>query len=117
MAVTLRPAGDRHADLLPLALSRPNEALQRARAVLAGDPSPLDASIARQAIGTVLREYGDIETAIGELRIARRRIEVATEDHRCPNIPHLSKDPIQLRTPNRGGPMKILRQCASVVGQ
>ena len=41
-------------------------------AVLAGDPSPLDASVARQAIGTVLREYGDIEAAIGELRIARR---------------------------------------------
>ena len=51
---------------------RPNEALQRARAVLAGDPSPLDASVARQAIGTVLREYGDIDAAIGELRIARR---------------------------------------------
>ncbi len=72
MAATLGPAGDRHADLLPLALSRPNEALQRARAVLAGSPSPLDASVARQAIGTVLREYGDIDAAIGELRIARR---------------------------------------------
>jgi tetratricopeptide (TPR) repeat protein len=72
MAVTLALAGDRHADLLPLALSRPNEALHRARVVLAGDPSPLDASVARQAIGIVLREYGDIEAAIGELRIARR---------------------------------------------
>jgi tetratricopeptide (TPR) repeat protein len=72
MAVTTGLASDGHADLLPLALSRPNEALQRARAVLAGDPSPLDASVARQAIGTVLREYGDIEAAIGELRIARR---------------------------------------------
>jgi tetratricopeptide (TPR) repeat protein len=72
MAATLGPAGDRHADLLPLALSRPNEALLRARAVLAGGPSPLDASVARQAIGTVLREYGDIDAAIGELRIARR---------------------------------------------
>jgi len=72
MAATSGPVGDRHADLLPLALSRPNEALQRARAVLAGAPSPLDASVARQAIGIVLREYGDIEAAIGELRIARR---------------------------------------------
>ena len=46
MAVTLRPAGDRHADLLPLALSRPNEALQRARAVLCpeADPSCKDQS-------------------------------------------------------------------------
>jgi tetratricopeptide (TPR) repeat protein len=72
MAVTSGLAGDRHAGLLLLALSRPNEALQRARAVLAGDPSPLGASVARQAIGIVLREYGDIEAAIGELRIARR---------------------------------------------
>ena len=35
-------------------------------------PAPLDASVARQAIGIVLREYGDIDAAIGELRIARR---------------------------------------------
>jgi tetratricopeptide (TPR) repeat protein len=60
------------ADLLPLALSRPNEALDRARKLLATDPGLLDASIARQTIGIVLREYGDIEAAIGELRIARR---------------------------------------------
>jgi tetratricopeptide (TPR) repeat protein len=72
MAVTSGRAGDGHVDLLPLALSRPNEALQRARAVLADDPPPLDASVARQAIGTVLREYGDIEAAIGELRVARQ---------------------------------------------
>ena len=64
--------GDDPADLLPLALSRPNEALDRARKVLADDPSLLDASIARQTIGIVLREYGDIDAAIGELRIARR---------------------------------------------
>src|SRR5438094_6041353 len=66
------PDGDDPADLLPLALSRPNEALDRARKVLADDPGLLDASIARQTIGIVLREYGDIDAAIGELRIARR---------------------------------------------
>lgn len=64
--------GDDPADLLPLALSRPNEALDRARKVLADNPGLLDASIARQTIGIVLREYGDIDAAIGELRIARR---------------------------------------------
>jgi tetratricopeptide (TPR) repeat protein len=62
----------RHAGLLPLALSRPNEALKRAQAVLAADPPPLDASVARQAIGIVLREFGDIDAAIQELRIARQ---------------------------------------------
>jgi len=40
--------------------------------VLAGDPDLLAASVARQAIGIVLREYGDIDAAIEELRIARR---------------------------------------------
>jgi tetratricopeptide (TPR) repeat protein len=64
--------GDDPADLLPLALSRPNEALHRARKVLADNPGLLDASIARQTIGIVLREYGDIDAAIAELRIARR---------------------------------------------
>jgi tetratricopeptide (TPR) repeat protein len=72
MAAALDLDGDEPIDLLPLALSRPNEALQRARKVLAGDPGPLDASVARQAIGIVLREYGDIEAAVRELRIARR---------------------------------------------
>jgi tetratricopeptide (TPR) repeat protein len=72
MAAALELDGAGPIDLLPLALSRPNEALQRARKVLAGDPGPLDASVARQAIGIVLREYGDIEAAVRELRIARR---------------------------------------------
>jgi tetratricopeptide (TPR) repeat protein len=72
MATPAEPNGDDPADLLPLALSRPNEALDRARKVLADDPGLLDASIARQTIGIVLREYGDIDAAIGELRIARR---------------------------------------------
>ena len=59
-------------DLLSLAVSRPNEALKRARTILASDPSPLAASAARQAIGLVLREYGDIDAAVHELRIARQ---------------------------------------------
>jgi tetratricopeptide (TPR) repeat protein len=57
-------------DLLPLALSRPHEAADLARAVLAEDPTPLQASLAHQAIGIVLREFGDIEAAVGELRSA-----------------------------------------------
>jgi tetratricopeptide (TPR) repeat protein len=59
-------------DLLPLALSRPHEAADLARAVLADDPTPLDASMAHQAIGIVLREFGDIDAAIAELRSALR---------------------------------------------
>ena len=60
------------ADLLSLALSRPNDALALARDVLAHDPVPLEASIARQAIGIVLREVGDVDAAVRELRRARR---------------------------------------------
>src|SRR3984957_19538726 len=72
MTVPAELASDGPVDLLPLALSRPNEALERARRVLAGDPGPLAGSIARQAIGIVLREYGDIDAALAELRSARR---------------------------------------------
>ncbi|MFG1947016.1 CHAT domain-containing protein [Nonomuraea sp. NPDC048826] len=57
--------------LLPLALSRPNEALGRARDLLATEPPPLEASFARQAIGIVLREIGDIDAAVRELETAR----------------------------------------------
>jgi tetratricopeptide (TPR) repeat protein len=72
MTVPAELASDGPVDLLPLALSRPNEALERARRLLAGHPGPLAASVARQAIGIVLREYGDIDAALVELRIARR---------------------------------------------
>ena len=71
MAAPFELAGDGPVELLPLALSRPQEALERAHAVLAADPSVLDASVARQVIGIVLRETGDIDAAVRELRTAR----------------------------------------------
>jgi tetratricopeptide (TPR) repeat protein len=63
---------DRSDDLLALALSRPNEAMARARAVLAAGPGPLEASVAHQVIGIILREFGDVDAAVRELRTARR---------------------------------------------
>jgi tetratricopeptide (TPR) repeat protein len=72
MAAPFGLDGELGEDLLSLAVSRPNEALQRARAILASDPDPLAASAARRAIGVVLREYGDIDAAVHELRIARQ---------------------------------------------
>jgi len=59
--------------LVALATSRPWVALTRARAVLAGRPDPHDASVAHQAAGIVLREYGDVEAGVGELRLALRQ--------------------------------------------
>ncbi len=56
--------------LLDLALSRPRDALARARTVLAGRPNPFDASVAHQAAAIVLREFGDVQTAVRELREA-----------------------------------------------
>jgi len=62
--------------LLPLAYSRPRDALARARAVLAGRPGPHDASVAHQAASIVFREFGDLEAGVREsraaLRLARR---------------------------------------------
>jgi len=72
MAALPERKGDEPLDLISLAVSRPQEALQRAHTILAGNPGPLAASVARQAIGLVLREYGDIDAAVRELRIARR---------------------------------------------
>jgi tetratricopeptide (TPR) repeat protein len=59
-------------ELLALAFSRPREGLGRARAVLAGRPAPLEASVAHHAAGVVLREFGDLDAAVGELRAAVR---------------------------------------------
>src|SRR5580658_10873595 len=59
-------------DLLRLTLSRPQEALARARAVLARRPGPYDASVAHQAAAIVAREFGDVEASVRELRVALR---------------------------------------------
>ncbi len=59
--------------LVALATSRPWAALARARAVLAGRPSPHDASVAHQAAGIVLRDFGDVEAGVRELRQALRQ--------------------------------------------
>jgi tetratricopeptide (TPR) repeat protein len=56
------------AKLLPLALSRPKDAVRAARTVLAGQPSSYDASLAHHAMGIVLRDHGDLPGAIVELR-------------------------------------------------
>jgi tetratricopeptide (TPR) repeat protein len=69
-------------ELLPLALSRPKEALARARAVLAADPEPHDASVAHQTVGIVLRDFGDVDVAIRELRTAVRLAREAGSQHR-----------------------------------
>jgi tetratricopeptide (TPR) repeat protein len=57
-------------DLLLLAVSRPHEALARARTVLRGRPDPYEASVARQATGIVLRDSGDVNAGVRELRRA-----------------------------------------------
>jgi hypothetical protein len=66
------PAPSVALELLPLALSRPKEALARARAVLAADPDPYAASIAHQTVGIVLRDFGDMDMAVHELHTAVR---------------------------------------------
>ena len=53
-------------------MSRPNDALLAARALLAGQPSAYDASLAHHAIGIVLRDRGDLRAAITELRRGMR---------------------------------------------
>jgi CHAT domain-containing protein/tetratricopeptide (TPR) repeat protein len=59
-------------ELLPLAVSRPKDALLAARSVLASRPSAYDASLAHHAIGIVLRDHGDLPGAIAELKRGAR---------------------------------------------
>ena len=55
--------------LLPLAVSRPRDALIAARAVLADRPGSYDASLAHQATGIVLRDRGDLPLRVGAAQI------------------------------------------------
>src|SRR5215470_11102475 len=63
---------DQARELLHLAGGRPREAMTRSRAILAASPPPYEASVARQAMAIVLRDFGDTEAAISELRTALR---------------------------------------------
>jgi hypothetical protein len=62
--------------LLPMTMSRPREALATAQEILEGQPGPYEASVAHQAVGIVLREFGDVDAGVREaqraLREARR---------------------------------------------
>lgn len=73
-------------ELLALALARPPEALTAARQVLADDPSALQASVAHQAAGVVLRDFGDIAEAVKELRTARLYARKAKDPDREADI-------------------------------
>ncbi|TMR91539.1 CHAT domain-containing protein [Nonomuraea basaltis] len=65
-------SGDDPHDLLAQVFARPKEALTEARRVLAGGRGPYESSIARQALGILYREFGDLGAAIRELRQAVR---------------------------------------------
>ncbi|WP_371402967.1 CHAT domain-containing protein [Kribbella sp. NBC_00662] len=69
-------------NLLPLALSRPHDAIASARTVLARDPLAIDASIAHQAWGISLRQLGDTPAAVRELRTALRLAEQSGRSER-----------------------------------
>ncbi|MGB7981340.1 MAG: CHAT domain-containing protein [Candidatus Nanopelagicales bacterium] len=58
--------------LLRLALSRPGEAQSQAAEILTVDDDPLESSYARQALGIVLRDGGDLASAVPQLRAALR---------------------------------------------
>jgi tetratricopeptide (TPR) repeat protein len=66
-----REPDDPH-DVLAMVFARPKEALRAARAILAAGRGPYDSSMARQAIGILHREFGDLDAAIRELRTAVR---------------------------------------------
>lgn len=72
--------------LLELVFARPKEAVAGARAVLADSPSAFDASVAHHAIGLALREYGDLEAAIAELRSARAFARMSGSQQRLSDV-------------------------------
>jgi tetratricopeptide (TPR) repeat protein len=73
-------------ELLALPGARPKEALAQARAVLAADPNLLDASVAHQVVGIVLRDFGDVNAAVRELRIADRLARAAHSHERQADV-------------------------------
>jgi tetratricopeptide (TPR) repeat protein len=64
-------------ELLQLAVSRPHDAIARARKILSARPGPREASIAHQAAGIVLRDIGDVSAGVRELRRALKLARLA----------------------------------------
>src|SRR5436190_7423988 len=73
-------------DLLSLLGERPAELMARARGILAGEPGPYQGSVARQAIGMVLREWGDLDAGIRELQTALHLARVARSADRQADV-------------------------------
>src|SRR5215475_10262971 len=72
--------------LLEMVSAHPREAIRTARAILARDPVPFEASIAHQTIGLVLRDFGDLDAAIRELRAAHRLAGAARSQERQADV-------------------------------
>ena len=72
--------------LLQLVSARPREAIGKARAILARNPAPYEASVAHQTIGLVLRDFGDLDAAIRELRAAYRFAAAARSQERQADV-------------------------------
>src|SRR5260370_25291438 len=73
-------------DFLTLAHGRPREAHERDRIALARKPDLLDASVAHQVVGIVLRDFGDVNAAIRELRTAVRLARAARSPERQADV-------------------------------
>ena len=69
-----------------LAASRPREALAQARMILAGRPGPYEASVAHQAAGIVLRDFGDVDAGVAEFRSALREARRSDAKEREPDV-------------------------------
>src|SRR6266700_347032 len=85
MAGGPRPGGDAPGgilDLLRLASDRPRDALAKAHAILAAGPAPYEASVARQAIGMLHREFGELGAATAELGAAVRLARACPSEER-----------------------------------
>ena len=73
-------------DLVLLATSRPREGLAQARMILASQPGAYEASVAHQAAGIVLRDFGDVGAGIAEFRKALREARHSDAKEREPDV-------------------------------
>ena len=73
-------------DLLPLALSRPRDAERHARRLVSVDASALETSYAHQALGIVLRDRGQLDAALSELRLALRDARSTGSEQRIADV-------------------------------
>ena len=103
-------------ELLRLAIADPAHAATRARILATGSVDPWMSSVARHALGIVLRDQGRTEEAVRELRLARQQARQSGDPDRLADVRATLGNSLAFDGRTRSGLRELNRSVADAVG-